>query len=88
MRREIEHERLREAFPGVDIDGATAIADKERNAQTQPTLPPSSGSVQPRPNPRRRLIAPHREHALRRLHLVPGTPPRDEGARGGVTNAG
>jgi hypothetical protein len=35
--------------------------------------------------PRRRLIRPYHEYALRRLDLVTGAPPRDEGAReGGV----
>jgi len=31
--------------------------------------------------PRRRRIGSHPEHALRRLDLVTGTPPRNEGAR-------
>src|SRR5216683_4750218 len=37
--------------------------------------------MQPRPNPRRRLIVPYPEHALRGLDPVPGAPPGHEGAR-------
>jgi len=36
--------------------------------------------MQPRPNPRRRLILTDPEHAASRLDLGPHTPPRHEGA--------
>jgi hypothetical protein len=42
---------------------------------------PSWRSVQARPNPRRRLILPHLEHAPGRLDTAPDAPPGDEGAR-------
>src|SRR6202035_3836873 len=41
----------------------------------------SRRSVQARCGPRRRLVIPYPEHALRRLDLVTGAPPRDEGTR-------
>jgi hypothetical protein len=50
-KREADRERLREAFPGVDFDGTTVIADKEQDAQTQERLAApirASGAALPR----------------------------------------
>jgi hypothetical protein len=38
-KREAEHARLREAFPGVDIEGTVAIADEGQPVQVTPTTP-------------------------------------------------
>ena len=49
---------------------------------------PSRRPVQPRPNPRRRLILLHLEHAASGLDLGVGTPPRKERAQQRLGGAG
>ena len=36
-KHEADHERLRRAFPGIDVDGSIAIADEGQPGQAMPT---------------------------------------------------
>jgi hypothetical protein len=57
-KREVNHERLRRAFPNIDIDGSIAIADEGQQMRGNPRPPQLRRSMKPRPDPRRRLIVP------------------------------
>jgi hypothetical protein len=48
-KRGADHERLRSAFPNIDIDGSIAIADAGQQVQATPTAPLTTSGAGPPP---------------------------------------